>query len=320
MGVHYNIVAGKLIARDFESRLTGFSPDLASFLQRVWQARMNIDVKTFRGADQIYQMYNNEVGNPPQYTLDELFSFIYQLRGMHDPGNISVQDYPRRGAFTALSDFSDSLIEMKAAFLAKTFFHCMNAYRNAFSRIYVHAPNLPLGMAVLKQVVGQFAAIPGINEAKIVGPAMAHRSDTIVIYFEDAKAEQELLPILVSLQKQYPHAFAPGVTSLVNEVAPGIGVAHEPPRFEIVPHQGSTHSFGSFYCDLIFLALRHTPNVHTPQADGRHMLDFMGWTCSVLGINPRNHAEFPSRGKLEAFQQALAEKAAAARVPAVRRG
>jgi hypothetical protein len=115
---------------------------------------------------------------------------------------------------------------------------------------------------------------------------------------------------VVELRKRNPGAFAAGVPALVKEErdAPGVGASNEPPKFEIIREGGTSHSFGSFYCDLIFMAMRNTPNITAQNADGRHMLDNLLWSLRMLGIDPKDHLAFPDRRYLEAFQRELNAK------------
>jgi hypothetical protein len=315
MTAHYSMAGntslagmGKtLVAKTFDQRLDDFSPELAAFLREAWVQRIAVA----GGKKDLYDIYTGEA-SAQKVRFEELTGFLSRMKAIHRAGSIDVQDFPRAREFTPLSELSDSQIKLHRHALARRFYHCMNAPGSAFSRIYVHARNLQAGLDILQEVVGYFPRMPGIKEAKIVGPALIDRADTIVIYFQTQQASDELFAKLLELQKRFPGAFTAGVPALVKEVAPGVGTSNEPPKFEILPGGGTLHSFGTFYCDLIFTALQQTPNVHSAIADGRHMLDNLLWSLRMLGIDPKDHLAFPQRAKLEAYQQALGQKPAAA--------
>lgn len=298
---------GTSLSRSFEDRLGDFAPELASFLRQVWAQRAAV----VGNALDLYDLYSG-TSDCKRISLDELQQFFSKVRSILPPASIFVQDYPRPQEFTALSTLTSSEIKLHRHALAARFYHFINAPGNAFHRIYVHSQDLGSGLEIIDEVVSYFSRIPGILEAKIIGPAITGRADTIVIYLDSPEASDELLAKLLEFHKCRGGSFAPGVPALVKEVVPGIGTSSEPPKFEIQTGGGTRHSFGTFYCDLIYIALKNTPNVGSPTADGRHLLDNLLWSLRLLGIQPRDHLAFPDRDKLEAYQAALNHKPALA--------
>jgi hypothetical protein len=183
------------------------------------------------------------------------------------------------------------------------FFHVFSSTReNVRTRAYVHATNWPAGLEIMKVIVGQYSSIAGIVEAKVCGPG-SQRVDTIVAYFSDGASRDALIKVLAKTAANRPALFTDSLPPLVKREAPGIGSSDEPPEIEI--RQGlSRHSFGSFYSALIWVALKSTPQVATPAADGRHMLDNMLYSLRLLRVDPRNPTRFPDAAVLEQWYQA----------------
>ncbi len=300
MTTQFAVANNALIARTFEDRLADFAPELAAFLRQAWTQRAAV----VSGAVDLYDLYTGDA-SAKKIRLEELTEFVTRLSSIHPPASIFVQDCPQPSEFTALNTLTAGEIKIHRHTLARRFYHCMGGRGSALHRIYVHNHDLKTGLDILQEVVGHFARLPGICEAKIGGPAMSGRADTIVIYLSTLEASERLLAELLELQKRLPGAFSPGVPALVKEVAPGVGTTSEPPKIEILPGGGSRHSFGSFYCDLIYAALKNTPDVSSAGCDGRHMLDNLLWSLRMLGVHPKDHLAFPQRTKLEAYQQAL---------------
>jgi hypothetical protein len=288
-------------SRPFAQRLNDFGPELGAFLGRVWQGRALISLTDFDlGTNAIYGLYSGNTANRA-YNSAELGRFIKSLRNLARNFTVHVQSFDR-----PLSDFSDAMVRVNGRDLWDDFFHVLaspSPSRQIRNRVYVHAANAPASLQLMTAIVGQFGNNNGLWEVKTAGPG-ATRLDTIVAYHYDANSRDALVQMLIQLSQSHAGLFVDMLPPLVKRAGPGIGTADEPPAIEIFRNGGTRHSFGSFFSTLCWVALKNTPKVNTPAADGRHMLDNMLYSLRLLRVDPKNPQEFPEAGALEAWYQA----------------
>jgi len=153
-------------------------------------------------------------------------------------------------------------------------------------------------------IVAQFSSLAGLWEVKTCGPG-AQRLDTIVAYLYDDASRDALVSLLKVTAASKPANFSDPLPPLVKSEATGIGSADEPPAIEIFKGGGTVHSYGSFFSTLIWVALKNTPQLGTPNADGRHMLDNLLYSLRVLRVDPRNPQRFPEASTLEQWYRAM---------------
>jgi hypothetical protein len=274
--------------RTFQQRLTDFAPELGAFLNQVWNARATIDLTDYAvGSDQIYGMYSGTTPDRP-YNPKKLAVFVDQLKGIAGTYNIKCQELDK-----TLNHMSDGEISFYGLDLWIEFYHVFSLSKQypARYRLYVHASNWPAGIEIMKVIIGQFTSLTSLVEAKIVGPGSL-RLDTIVAYLSDEGERAKLIEVLLKTAQARPDLFADALPPLVKRAALGIGTTDEPPKVEIKAGR-LRHSFGSFYSNLIWVALKSTPQVKSPTADGRHMLDNVLYSLRLLNVDQRNPTRFP---------------------------
>jgi hypothetical protein len=286
--------------RTFQQRLTDFAPELGAFLDQVWTARATINLTDYYvGSDQIYGMYSGETPDSP-YEAKKLAVFVEQLKGIAGTHTILCQ-----GINKTLNHMTDTEISFYGLDLWIEFYHVLSLSNAspARYRLYVHAANASAGIEIMKVIIGQYASLDSISDAKIVGPGSL-RLDTIVAYLCDEGDRAKLIEELLKTAKARPDLFADALPPLVKREALGIGTTDEPPKVEIKAGQ-VRHSFGSFFSNLIWVALKSTPQVKSPTADGRHMLDNVLYSLRLLNVDPRNPTRFPDALALGAWSEKM---------------
>ena len=286
--------------RTFQQRLTDFSPELGAFLDQVWTARATIDLTDYDvGSDAIYGMYSGTTPDRP-YNATKLGVFVDQLKSVAGRYDILCQELNK-----TLNLMSDAEISAYGHDLWIEFFHIFSLSKAspARYRLYVHATNWPAGIEIMKVIIGQYTSLDSLAEAKIVGPGSL-RLDTIVAYLCDEGDRAKLMEVLVKTAKARPDLFADALPPLVKREALGIGTTDEPPKVEIKAGR-LRHSFGSFYSNLIWVALKSTPQVKSTNADGRHMLDNVLYSLRLLNVDPRNPTRFPDALALGAWSEKM---------------
>ena len=285
-------------SRPFNQRLNDFGPELGLFLGRVWNQRATINLTDFvTGTNTIYDLYSGSA-RTLNYNYSVLQSFVHSLTNAAGQYSIQPQSFNAQ-----LSAFTDREIMIYGRDLWDDFFHVLSSpqpARTIRSRVYVHAANSNASINLMTLIIREFGYNSGLWEAKTAGPG-SQRLDTIVCYLYDEASADSLVR---TLQTAPAGLFNDTLPPLVKRKAPGIGVADEPPAVEIYSGEGTRHSFGSFFSTLCWVALKTTPNVKSPNADGRHMLDNMLFSLRVLQVDPRNPQRFPQAGALEAWYQA----------------
>lgn len=281
--------------RSFDERLKDFGPELGNFLARVWKARATIDTSQFDvGVDQIYEMYSGSSADR-RFKMSKLDKFLRQLRLVAGSHTVYCQSLQ-----TSLN-LSSKFIKVHRWTLWVEFFHVLSSPQPAQSirtRVYIHATNPLASLEILQRIVGQFGLVAGLWEVKTCGPG-SRRLDTIVAYLYDTASRDALISVLLNLAKTKADLFTDPLPPLVKREGVGIGSADEPPAIEVYEGGGDRHSFGSFFSTLAWVALKNTPELRTPKADGRHMLDNMLYSLRLLRVDPRNPQRFPQASALE---------------------
>src|SRR5262249_5357363 len=140
---------------------------------------------------------------------------------------------------------------------AGDFFHFVRAGAltgSAQERIYInanvnHATDV-MGF-IVRGILDNPSAFPGLAEAKISGPADAvTRADAIVIYIDSAANRDRVLQAFGTYQQAHPDYFLPQVPLMTEPVFPGISTGAEPTDAMIETANGfirgrlSNRSFG----------------------------------------------------------------------------
>jgi hypothetical protein len=285
-------------ARPFQQRLADFGPELGAFLGRVWQSRGSVNRSSFNeGVSQIYRMYSgNEAARP--YDAAGLDTFIADLRSAAGGYAVICQVVDK-----SLAELGRVEVQVYGRDLWTDFYHVLSTPSPASairSRVYVHASGAPASIGLMRVIIDQFGKNAGLWEAKTAGPGSL-RLDTIVCYLYDSGSADALVKTLRDTAAQHPDWITASLPPLVQRAADGIGIADEPPAIEIFRRGGTRHSFGSFMSTLCWVALRTTPNIATPAADGRHMLDNMLFALRALRVDPKSPQRFPEAPALEAW-------------------
>jgi hypothetical protein len=285
--------------RSFRERLSDFGPELGIFLSNVWNARDIIDVSNYgTGGNQIYGMYSGTLPDR-SYKEEKLKVFIDMLKNLAGTYGIRCQELGR-----TLGDLSDDEVSLHGPLLWKDFYHVQSTTRELTrvrTRVYVHGAHWLANIDIMKVLVAQFSSLPGLFEAKTCGPG-ARRLDTIVAYLYDYASRDALVKVLIKTAKANPGLFSDSLPPLIKREAAGIGSADEPPQVDIAK-ESENQSFGSLFSAVVWLALKNTPELDTPDADGRHMLDNVLHSLRILRVDPRNPQRFPDAALLEQWYQ-----------------
>jgi hypothetical protein len=306
--------------RDFRGRLTDFSDELRLFLEEVWMRKSLIDLDNHKEAtNYIYCLYagpGNYAPDADPLVLDEFTSRLMFIAGSN---LVACQDMEPK----MLSEYTFGDIMRKRHKLWKTFYHVLNGANGGAGvtkRVYVHTANWKSSLEVIKLFVGQFAKLPGLKEVKTAGPG-ASRYDSILAYVDDTESRTAIVSMLKEDAQRNPQRYADGVPLLAKKEERGIGTADEPPKMRVVSGGDERHSYGSFFADLIWLALRSTLRPSAAErgwqelqgalnkcvpVDPRHFLDYMLYNLRLLRIDPKNPSEIPDKGTLESWYRANA--------------
>ncbi len=275
--------------RSFNERLSDFGPELGPFLSSVWNDRANLNLQEANtGISQLYARYSG-VENRVAYDDGEMDLFLKSLTHLAGTYKVSCQK-----ARKYLTDIQDSDLPI----LWTDFFHVLaggEKKTNRF-RVYAHASSWRASMEIMTAIVATYGKL-GISEVKTCGPGSL-RLDTIVAYLYDEDSQTKLVGIVSNLDPSY---FTDSLPALVKRVGAGIGTADNPAKIAVIKERGTRFSFGSFYCTLIWLALKTTPNVIQPNAEARHFLDNLLFSMRALKIEPSNPQSFPAAAELEAW-------------------
>ncbi len=279
--------------RPFQQRLSDFGPELGRFLGQVWNQRNSINLRDFdAGTYKIYDIYSGS-SDELAYSRQKLWSFVTALNTHASAYTIHAQ-----ALGTVLKNPSEAFVRIHGPTLWSDFYHVLSSpqpLKSIRSRVYVHAANADASLKIMKIIIGQFAKNKGLWEAKTAGPG-CKRLDTIVCYLYDGDSADALVE---TLKAEVSGLVIDPLPPLVKNLSKGIGVADEPPAVEIFKGEGTRHSFGSFFSTLCWIALKTTPNVTTPKADGRHMLDNMLFSLRALQVDPKYPQRFPNAATLE---------------------
>jgi len=292
--------------RSFEQRLTDFGPELGPFLRTVWSSRDSINLNNYRrGRSDIYRMYAGNAQVKP-FDFLQLTLFINELRAIGRGNDSTCQGMtPRK-----LADYDYIETFIQAEDLWRAFFHVVHKRGgpSTMARAYVHANDWSSGLKIMKLIIGQFATNKGLWEVKTAGPGQM-RLDTIVAYFYDRNSRDTIVQLLKETAQKQRGWFADSLPPLVKREERGIGSADNPPKIEITGGKAK-HSFGSFYATICWLALKTVPNLQSPKAEPRHLLDNVLHILRLLKINPANPQQFPAKGELEAWYRNSIQKVA----------
>jgi hypothetical protein len=291
--------------RTFDQRLREFGAQLGPFLREVWKQRLSINLNdAVAGPGKIYNLYAGSQTDDFTYNRDELERFLKGLVRIAGAYGVRPQTPEMRQYFVPFENVSDAVLKSHGQYLWDEFFHVsprLRRYELVRSRVYLHTNGGHSSLEMMNRIVRQMGINEGLVSAKTVGPG-SRRFDTIVCYLIGPNSAESLVKVL---RKNSRGLLRPELPPLVKPVAGarGIGRADEPPRLAIRDQPGqeanTRWSFGSFYSELIWMALRNTPGVRSDNADGRPMLDNMLYSLRLLGVDPKSPQGFPKAAALE---------------------
>ena len=287
-----------------------FNPELFDFLMKVHLAGGNPDV------GDIYGDYNCSLLQPSE--PDDNFwdgQLVILLKGLSEigddclyvqttatglPGRFNLKaNYARYAQHTEVEDGVLALDEL-------LFFVYWFAKENApdsEKRVYIHLANpcAAPGIAVLKALVPKLKTVPGFDKVKMFGPSQGEdRNDNIVVYCSTAAAQKEIASIAKALP---PNLLQADIPRWVKQVAPGIGVADEPPGVELFHGDSSKQSFGKFLSKLIYLAWTHNKS-----KTDFEFLSLVRIAMETAGMDPLKPHKHSRKAEVEAMQPGLAER------------
>jgi hypothetical protein len=142
--------------------------------------------------------------------------------------------------------------------LATTFFRFERAGwrpEHIRERVYVHAAANHAGDVagfVVREIIDRPNAFPGVEMAKVAGPAAAGgRSENIVIYTDGQQAAERVVATLRRYQQNNPAHFMRTTNMMTEQRLPGVSLGAEP-----APEHGGRFSFGSLRSAVIAEAFR----------------------------------------------------------------
>lgn len=242
---------------------TRFDPALFEFLMKLH--RMGGAQKV----GSIYGEYNLSLLRPSEvdddFWYDEL---IAVLKGLHEiGGQPQLQPDGRKPprefnldanvAFYSKTTTSEEGVEEPDDLLDCVYWFGEDGAVSAQKRVYIHVaePLAKCGIDVLKVLVPKLGRVAGFQKVKMFGPKTGRgRNDSIVAYCVDSASQKEIARTAAALSRTL---FQPDVPRWVKCVAPGIGVADEPPSVEVFPGDTNQQSFGKFLSKLIWCAWEH---------------------------------------------------------------
>ncbi len=150
------------------------------------------------------------------------------------------------------------LPEQAASQLDRTFFRFERAGwrpENIRERVYIHAAaNHAVDVAgfVVNELIDRPGAFPGVEMAKVSGPAAAGgRSENIVVYTDGPEAAERVVSALRRYQQNNPSHFMRTTNMLTEQRLPGVSLGAEP-----APEHGGQFSFGSLRSAVVAQAFR----------------------------------------------------------------
>jgi len=284
-----------------ESQQSAMSHDLKQFLDLVWSHRKRHSDNSYLARNaSAYRLYTRRhktkgIGSA------EMIRFLGDILPMpqlpeiqcsiRDPNDelgqyLKTEFNATRAAsgFTSLSRGEFTNLHQAATYdaelcneLARTFYHFRRVRRTTKERIYLHTKPLEAITVmdfVLRQMILQPNAHPGLNNAKVAAPNRYARFDTIVMYFSDAAAINTALSAIATYQQtggnrqRFDHGTTRGTEMITKHNGielVGVGTGAEPP-VKLAKPQGSSDlvlvpgssSFGAYRSKLIDFALKKT--------------------------------------------------------------
>ncbi len=163
---------------------------------------------------------------------------------------------------------------------------------SALKRVYIHLahPISTNGIVVLQALVPKLKSLDGFQKVKMFGPAAGrNRNDSIVAYCSTEAAQTGVVNAVVALgngvvQKDIPN--------FVRPVAPGIGIADEPPQIPVFKGEGKRQSFGMFFSKLICAAwISYKEKGKTSEQEFLNLVQVALLTAKINPNAPHEHLD-----------------------------
>ncbi len=148
-----------------------------------------------------------------------------------------------------------------------------NSTAKAKEAVFVHASAswAPTVMEkVVREIVDDPKAFPGVVEARIAGAAVAgSNTQNIAIYTEDTTSAERVMQTLQRYQREKSEAFEDDVPAMTTKVAPGLSRAVEPVETKGQPYL----NFSDLRAELIFGALKTSNEKGLDEKGFRELVD-----------------------------------------------
>ena len=163
----------------------------------------------------------------------------------------------------------------------------------ALKRVYVHLahPISTTGIVVLEVLVPKLETLDGFQKVKMFGPVSGrNRNDSIVAYCSTAAAQTGVVDAVVALGNRCVQNDVP---NFVRRVAPGVGVADEPPQIPVFEGEGKRQSFGMFFSKLICAAWKtYKEKGKTSEQEFLDLVQVALQTAKINPDTPHEHLDF----------------------------
>jgi hypothetical protein len=232
-----------------------FNAELLAFLKKVFEHRHAI-----KDEDDVYDIYRyrewQDHASPRLQHRCELDAFLNGIAKLaqtcedHIRMTIQGHDDDSEQDVPAFLKTLKDMRSKKAPNLASTFFHFGNkktphADRVGY-RIYIHVaePYVDNALKIVGSLIPHMQSLPNFDDVKVAGPANRARKDQIVVYFVNEPTRNVILESLKKLHKD--KVFAPDLPFCIKQEWPGVGIADEPPEFQVLLTEDYISSYGSY--------------------------------------------------------------------------
>ncbi len=270
--------------------------ELTELLRRIWKERASIPSQPIQAADHIYTTFyavTSGVKVPRDYA--ERIEAIHRQRHR---GSLVRQ-------WMTVTEGKEGK-ETKRKAVAFYHFNPREWVSGGASgerirwRLYLNPKGPAEVLKVFEVVVNQFVDAPGSHaltrpiKAKVSGPDLLGRRDTVVVYTVDKSTVMRMARHFRSTDIGEFNRATPDMTAKTSK---GIAIGAEPPAIAIFSDANQPQSFGNIRCEIMALALRETRSEHAFIARTAEYL-------KLVGIDPDHPERQSQKGNLEAAWRA----------------
>lgn len=286
-----------------------FDPALFDFLVKLRLSKVGCTPSV----DQIYGQYNQSLLMTLElddaFWDDQLVMLLTGLMEMGEECSFQVQGDQDPEPFNLEANFAsyinhvppDEGVEHAGDLIWGVYWFGEDGAATAQKRVYIHLahPIAACGVEVLKALVPKLRTVPGFQKVKMFGPQQGlNRNDSIVAYCTDEASQAAVANTARALS---PRLFQADIPRWVKLVCPGVGVADEPPRTEVLQGEPKRQSFGKFLSKLIWLAWTHNKS-----GTDDEFFKLVLIALRTAKIDPRNPHRHSLRAEVEEMQPCLA--------------